>query len=163
MPRVSQAWHSFNCQRICCLFFWICCCYQHRLKQHPYNYHHINYERPALFPFCHFDSDACTQKKPHSSGGRLWGNGFYGFCLGGRTWRTMFWLITYHFGQVCQQKNAIKSPCQQMKVARAKFTNKSLGNQLMHIYVLGHCSGLPLTCFLLGLSQQQPIHRSVQI
>jgi hypothetical protein len=50
-----------------------------------------------------------------------------------------------------------------MKVAGAKFTNKSLGNQLMHIYVLGHCSGLPLTCFLLGLRQQQPIHRSVQI
>ena len=108
MSCVSQAWRSYNRQRICCLFFWICCCFQHSLKRHPYNNHHINYQRPALFPSCHFDSDACTQKKPHSQEG-LWGNGFYGFCLGGRTWRTMLWLITYHFSHICQQKNEIKN------------------------------------------------------
>ena len=44
-----------------------------------------------------------TQKKPHSQEGELRGKGFYGF-LGGRRWRSIFcWLISYLFGQVCQE------------------------------------------------------------
>ena len=47
-------------------------------------------------------------KKAPQSGGWLRGKGFYGFCLGGRTWRSMFWLISYRFRQVCQQINENK-------------------------------------------------------
>jgi hypothetical protein len=60
-------------------------------KAYNWQYDHIGVSREA------------TQKKPHFPGGGEWGNGFYGFCLGGKNEELTFcWLIYYPFGQVCQ-------------------------------------------------------------
>jgi phosphoribosyl 1,2-cyclic phosphodiesterase len=65
-------------------------------------------------------SDPACQENAPQPGGDCGATGSIGF-FGGRTRRSMFWLIDYSFSHICQAKNAIQNDHSEVSPYGYKF------------------------------------------